>query len=98
MTIIEPIRGQIGLRVWERGHRDPLWAYGLHACRFARGSEWGGKEVVDSEACGLFAGGIGSESETWCERGLAGKEGKKGPLAGRGGRESNERLKPTYIK
>ena len=70
----------------------------MHTCRFARGRKWGGKEVVDSEACGLFAGDIESEAETWCKRGTAGEEGKKGPLAGRGGREPNERLKPTYSK
>ena len=69
----------------------------MHACRLARGHKWSGKEVVNSEACGLFAGDIEREAETWCKRGSAGEEGKKGPLAGRGG-ESNERLKPTYSK
>jgi len=48
--------------VWEEA-TVTTGAYGLHACRLARGSEWGGKEVLDSEACVLFAGGIGSESE-----------------------------------
>jgi hypothetical protein len=32
----------------------------MHACRLARGSKWGGKEEIASEAYVLFAGGIGS--------------------------------------
>jgi hypothetical protein len=59
-------------------------AYSMHACRVARGSKWGGKEDIASEAYDLFAGGIGSaanKKRAWCARV---RLGRKGPLAGTG--------------
>jgi len=68
MTIIKPIRGQTGLRGREEA-TVTTGAYGMHACRLARGSKWGGKEVIDSEAVRFVRGWHWqrSESETWCE-------------------------------